>query len=226
MTYIEAKEHAPGHLHEIFVDPYSAFDNATTERLLHLRVAMGALIGRPLTEGRLCLRVMHGWENGGCDPEALRNSDHIVGSLDELHSVEALYRCALERQASWPGEAGELLARPLAEAIRAAEEEGLTLDAASCQTPSRWPAFRHGLWLYTLFKVYHRLTYGEDDSYRACRLHLPAGEREVHEFHLEEGEFAVIAPVSGASADHLLVLHPSQLAPVLTLLEESLAVES
>lgn len=221
MPYTEAKEHAPGQLHEIFVDPYSAFDNTTTERLLHLRLAMEALIGRPLTEKRLCLRVIHGWENGGCDPEALSHSDHSIGSMEALGSVEVRYRQALEQQTPWPGQAGDLLARPLEEAIRDAKAEGLTLDEETCQTPSRWPAFRHGLMLYTLFKVYHRLTYGEDDPYRACRLHVPAGEQEVHEFHLEEGEFAVITPVHGASGDHLLILHPSQLSPVLSLLEGS-----
>ncbi|WP_404298332.1 hypothetical protein [Halomonas sp.] len=221
MPYYEAKEHAPGQLHEIFVDPYSAFDNTTTERLLHLMVAMEALIGRPLAEGQLCLRIIHGWENGGCDPEALWHSDHNVGSLDDMRSVELRFLPALDRQAPWPGEAGELLARPLEDAIRDAEAEGLTLDEGTRQTPSRWPAFRHGLRLYTLFKVYHRLTYGEDDPYRACRLHSPLGEQEVHEFHLEEGEFAVMTPVHGASGDHLLILHPSQLAPVLSLLEGS-----
>lgn len=182
---------------------------------------MEALIGRPLTEKRLCLRVIHGWENGGCDPEALSHSDHSIGSLEELRRVEARYRQALEQQTRWPGEAGELLARPLEKAIRDAKAEGLTLDEGTCQTPSRWPAFRHGLRLYTLFKVYHRLIYGEDDPYRACRLHKPAGEQEVHEFHLEEGEFAVITPMHGASSDHLLILHPSQLFPVLSLLEGS-----
>ena len=223
MPYTEAKEHAPGQLHGIFIDPYGAFDNTTTERLLHLRVAMEALIGRPLTEGTLILRVIHGWENGGCDPAELRHSDYPIASLEELHDIETRYRHALEQLAPWPGTAGELLAAPLAEAIRGAEAEGLSLDQVTRQTPSRWPAFRHGLWLYTLFKVYHRLTYGEDDPYRTSRVRLPEGEREAHEFHLEEGEFAVIAPADGTHGEHLLVLHPSQLAPVLALLEETLA---
>lgn len=223
MPYTEAKEHAPGRLHGIFVDPYSAFDNMTTERLLHLRVAMQALIGRPLAGGKLILRVIHGWENGGCDPTELRHTDYPIASLEELRDIEALHRRALVELTPWPGTAGELLAAPLAEAIRTAESQGLALDQETRQTPSRWPAFRHGLWLYTLFKAYHRLTYGEDDPYRASRVRLPAGEREVHEFHLEEGEFAVIAPADGAPGEHLLVLHPSQLAPVLALLEEALA---
>ncbi|MBE0489536.1 MAG: hypothetical protein IBX53_10695 [Halomonas sp.] len=222
MPYTEAKEHAPGQLHGIFVDPYSAFDNMTTERLLHLRVAMQALIGRPLAGRQLILRVIHGWENGGCDPVELRHSDYPIATLEELRDIEALHRRALEELTPWPGTAGDLLAAPLAEAIRVAEAEGLTLDQQTRQTPSRWPGFRGGLWLYTLFKAYHRLTYGEDDSYRASRISLPAGERELHEFHLEEGEFAVITPADAASGEHLLVLHPSQLAPVLALLGETL----
>lgn len=221
MPYTEAKEHSPGHLHRLFVDPYSAFDNATTERLLHLRVAMEELLGVPLRRGQLVLRVIHGWENGGCDPEDLTHADHPIGAFDELRRAEAGYQQALEQLSPWPGRAGELLAAPLAHAIQAAEAQGASLDEQIRQAPSRWPSFTDGLWLYTLFKVYHRLTYGEDDSYRVGRVHPPSGEQEIHEFHLEEGEFAVIRPAEATAAEHLLVLHPSQLTPVINLLEQT-----
>jgi hypothetical protein len=221
MPYTEAKEHSPGHLHRLFVDPYSAFDNATTERLLHLRVAMEELLGVPLRRGQLVLRVIHGWENGGCDPEDLTHADHPVGAFDELRRAEASYQQALEQLSPWPGRTGELLAAPLAHAIQAAEAQGASLDEQVRQAPSRWPSFKDGLWLYTLFKMYHRLTYGEDDPYRVSRIHQPSGESEIHEFHLEEGEFAVIRPAEATAGEHLLVLHPSQLTPVIDLLEQT-----
>jgi len=67
-----------------------------------------------------------------------------------------------------------------------------------------------------------RLTYGEDDSYRAIHCLTPQGLRETHEFHLEEGESAVIVPAESESSDSVLVLHESQLAPVLQLPGEAL----
>lgn len=219
MPYTEAKEHSPGHLHRIFVEPYSAFDNTTTERLLHLRVAMEELIGKPLDEGLLVLRVIHGWENGGCDPEDLVHADYPARSIEELRAVEVHHQRALEQLAPWPGSAGELLAAPLSSALRAAEASEGPLDEETRSTPSRWPTFKDGLWLYTLFKMYHRLTYGEDDAYRVSRVRLPQGEHEIHEFHLEEGEFAVVRPADDGSGHHHLVLHPSQLPSVITLLE-------
>jgi len=218
MPFTEAKEHAPGRLHEIFADPYSAFDNMTTERLLHLRVAIAELVERPIRQGSLVLRVIHGWENGGCSPEALCHRDYRIDSLDSLCSIEARLHEALECQTGCEGPDSELLAKPLADAIRRAEQNGMTIDKETRQTPSRWPSFTDGLWLYTLFKVYHRLIYGEDDPYRSIQLRLPEGEREIHEFHLEEGEFAVIKPIEGAQGDSMLMLHPSQLPSVLMLL--------
>mgnify|MGYP005755205679 FL=1 len=69
------------------------------------------------------------------------------------------------------------------------------------------------------FKVYHRLTYGEDDTYRSIQCRTPEGPREIHEFHLEEGEFAVVRPSQDAPGDSVMVLHVSQLEPVRRLLE-------
>ena len=92
--------------------------------------------------------------------------------------------------------------------------------AFSRKVRSRWPAFEQGLLLYTFFKIYHRLTYGEDDIYRSIRCLTTSGPCEVHEFHLEEGEFAIVTPAEGEpQATTLLVLHESQLEPVIQLLE-------
>ncbi len=221
MPYTEAKEHAPGRLHAIFVDPYSAFDNTTTERLLHLRVATQVLILGPIRHARLVVRVIHGWENGGFEPEALCHSEHRPGSLAQLGQVADDYRQAVENLQPLPCDNTSLLAEPLARAIATAEANGQALDDETRTIPARWPAFPRGLELYTLFKVYHRLVYGEDDPYRSIRCRTPQGEREIHEFHLEEGEFAVIAPAEGEPGDSILVLHESQLSPVLALLRES-----
>ena len=78
--------------------------------------------------------------------------------------------------------------------------------------------------LYTLFKMYHRLIYGEDDTYRCSQCMTPLGLREIHEFHLEEGEFALLVPPAQdfMNEHSLLVLHESQLGPIEQLLEESL----
>lgn len=222
MLFTEAKEHAPGRLHEIFADPYTAFDNMTIERLPHLRVAVAELMKRPLHQGRLVLRIIHGWENGGCTPEALSHHDYRLTSLDCLRTLQADLHEILEGNAK---NSGELLARPLSDAIGRTEKSGNDVDEETRRTPSRWPSFKDGLWLYTLFKVYHRLIYGEDDPYRSIHLRLPEGEREVHEFHLEEGEFAIIAPIGNRDEDSLLLLHPSQLPPVLMLLENSQLAE-
>ncbi|MCC5881754.1 MAG: hypothetical protein JJU25_03835 [Halomonas sp.] len=219
MSFSEAKEHAPGHLHHIFADPYSAFDNLNVERQLHLRVALQALVCRPLASGQLTLRVIHGWENGGFEPADLFHSDHPITSLDDFEQVRALYQRALENIAPPPRDDASLLAGPLADAIADAEAKGETLDQETRTIPARWPGFDHGLTLYTFFKVYHRLTYGEDDSYRSIHCNTPQGPREIHEFHLEEGEFAVVRPTDDATGVSVLVLHDSQLEPVLMLLE-------
>ncbi|MDI5983294.1 hypothetical protein QLQ85_00700 [Halomonas sp. M4R5S39] len=220
MPFTEAKEHAPGRLHAIFADPYSAFDNLVPERHLHLRVAVEALVGQPMADDRLLLRVIHGWVNGYFEPTDLKHSDHRIGSLDDLRDVATRYHRAFEAQAPLPRDDASLLAGPLAAAIAAAEARGQALDGETRTSPARWPAFERGLMLYTFFKVYHRLTYGEDDAYRSIHCETPDGPREIHEFHLEEGEFAVVAPIEGEAGDSVLLLHESQLMPVLQLLEE------
>ncbi|MCE8010749.1 hypothetical protein HBJ58_09925 [Halomonas desiderata] len=219
MPFSEAKEHAPGHLHHIFADPYSAFDNLNVERQLHLRVALQTLVCEPMTDGTLTLRVIHGWENGGFEPADLAHSDHRLATLEDLEQVRASYQQAMESAAPLPRDDASLLAAPLADAIAAAEAKGQALDEETRTIPARWPTFDQGLSLYTFFKVYHRLTYGEDDSYRSIRCQTPQGPHEIHEFHLEEGEFAVIRPVEDATGNSVLVLHDSQLEPVLMLLE-------
>ncbi|PMR72880.1 hypothetical protein [Billgrantia endophytica] len=219
MTYNEAKEHAPGRLHAIFADPYTAFDNQVIERQLHLRVAIDVLLLQPMARGRLTLRVIHGWENGGFEPADLKHSDRPIGSLEDLRRVTEHYRQAFEALEPPPRDETSLLAEPLANAIDAAEAKGQAVDEETRTIPARWPAFEHGLALYTFFKVYHRLTYGEDDTYRSAHCLTPDGVREIHEFHLEEGEFAVAAPAEGSTDDTVLILHKSQLKPVLQLLE-------
>ncbi|XKE46206.1 hypothetical protein LG302_03420 [Halomonas organivorans] len=226
MPFTEAKEHAPGRLHQIFAEPYSAFDNLVGERLLHLRVALQALLAAPMREGRLTLRVIHGWENGSFAPEDLVHSDHRLADLGDFRAVAERYHRAAEALAPLPRDATSLLATSLDQAIAAAEAAGQALDAETREIPARWPAFPGGLSLYTFFKVYHRLTYGEDDAYRSIRCETPEGLREIHEFHLEEGEFAIVIPADGGSDENLdsvLILHESQLEPVQAQLEESLA---
>ncbi|MCE9663203.1 hypothetical protein LY622_07090 [Halomonas sp. M5N1S17] len=220
MPFTEAKEHAPGQLHAIFADPYSAFDNQVIERQLHLRVALEALALAPMSRGKLVLRVIHGWENGGFEPADLAHSDHRIGTFGHLHQAAERYHQAFEASQPFPQDDTSLLARPLEHAIIRAEANGQALDEETRTIPARWPAFDQGLYLYTFFKVYHRLTYGEDETYRSIYCMTPAGHREVHEFHLEEGEFAVVSPAKEeATVDTLLVLHESQLVPVLQLLE-------
>nr|WP_089714098.1 hypothetical protein [Halomonas daqiaonensis] len=221
MPYTEAKEHVPGRLHAIFIDPYSAFENAATERLLHLRVATQALVLAPMRDARLVLRVIHGWANGSFEPSELCHSDHRLGSLAEFCRVADDYQNAFENLKPLPRDAASLLAEPLERAIAAAEANGQALEEETCTIPARWPAFPQGLTLYTFFKVYHRLTYGEDDTYRSVLCQTADGPREIHEFHLEEGECAVVAPREGEIGDSVLILHESQLRPILRLMEES-----
>ncbi|MGC3873442.1 hypothetical protein ACPF7Z_09245 [Halomonas sp. GXIMD04776] len=220
MSFNEAKEHAPGRLHAIFTDPYSAFDNSVTERQLHLNVAIEALLGQPMVGNQLTLDVVHGWENGECDPGNLQHSCHRLASLDDLRQIVERYRQAIEAQEPLPRDTTSLIAEPLAEAIATAQANGQDLDEDTRTIPARWPAFAKGLTLYTFFKVYHRLTYGEDDPYRSIRCETSDGLREVHEFHVEEGEFAVILPAENDTLDTVLTLHESQLEPVLQLFEK------
>lgn len=223
MDFKEAQEHAPGRLHALFAEPYSAFENDAMERQLHLVVALKSLFEAPLRAGRLKLRVIHGWENGNADPAELTHSEHQISSLAELQAVAERYHRAEVEGGAFPRDAEALLAEPLADAIATAERQGQTIDSETRRNPAHWPAFERGLALYTFFKVYHRLTYGEDDSYRTSRCSTPDGVREIHEFHLEEGEFAIVTPPNDTQlGDTLLILHESQLATVLALMEECL----
>ena len=223
MPFQEAQEHAPGRLHALFAEPYSAFENDAMERQLHLVVALKSLFEAPLRTGRLKLRVIHGWENGNADPGELTHSEHQIRSMEEVQAVAERYHHAVVMGDALPCDTHSLLNEPLTEAIAAAERQGQTIDSETRRNPAHWPAFERGLSLYTFFKVYHRLTYGEDDSYRASRCDTPEGGREIHEFHLEEGEFAIVTPPSDAEGgDTLLILHESQLATVLALMEECL----
>lgn len=223
MSFNEVKEHAPGRLHQIFADPYTAFDNHISERQLHLRVALQELIYAPLANGRLTLRVIYGWENGGFESADLAHCDHHIASLDALEQVRQHYRQALASDAPLPRDEPSLLIAPLAEAIATTEAKGEVPDAETRITPSRWPDLKDGLLLYTFFKVYHRLTYGEDDSYRSIQYQTPEGDREIHEFHIEEGDFAVGQPADDTPGESILLLHVSQLESVLKLLQASAA---
>ncbi|WP_227368841.1 hypothetical protein [Halomonas sp. M20] len=220
MPFNEAKEHAPGRLHTVFADPYTAFDNSVTERRLHLNIAIEALLGQAMADSQLTLDVVHGWENGECDPGDLQHSSHRFDSLDDLRQVAERYRKAVEAQEALPQDATSLIAEPLAKAIAETVANGQALDEESRTIPARWPAFANGLILYTYFKMYHRLTYGEDDPYRSIRCETVDGLREIHEFHVEEGRFAVLLPAEDATFDTVLTLHESQLEPVLQLFEK------
>ncbi|WP_136067439.1 hypothetical protein [Modicisalibacter radicis] len=220
MPYYEAKEHEPGRLHAVFADPYQAFGNHIHERWDNLPAGLHALLDRPLAESTLKIRVIHGWENGSCQLGELNHSDHEMRSLDDLRHVDERYHQARSAGQPLPHEERSLLESPLDEAIEQAKQAGQTIDGLTRSTPARWPAFEQGLFLYTFFKVYHRLIYGEDDAYRSIRCLTSHGPYEVHEFHLEEGEFAIVTPTGddqpGAT---LLVLHESQLEPMIQLLE-------
>ena len=222
MNYTEAKEHAEGRLHQIFAMPYEAFDNDVPERKLHLRVALQALLGEALREERLSMQVLHGWENGACAAADLHHHEHKLRGENDIAGSLALYRDALANLTPLPIDTGSLLAEPLASAIASAEQNGATIDAETRESPARWPEFPNGLALYTFFKVYHRLIYGEDDAYRSICCKTAAGLREIHEFHLEEGEFR-----SGHAAtrcpgrrSETAILHVSQVEPVLALLSD------
>jgi hypothetical protein len=223
MSYSEAKEHTPGRLHELFADPYRAFENDTDERQLHIRVMLHTLLARPMKRGQVTLRVIHGWENGGFEPADLQHADFTLHSLPDFDAAVTRFATAAEKNAPLPADQTAILAEPLADAIADAEADGNALTDDIRETPARWPAFEGGLALYTLFKMYHRLVYGEDDTYRCSQCDTPHGPREIHEFHLEEGEFALLVPISEEQdAPYLLVLHESQLGPIAQLLSESL----
>ncbi|WP_048306740.1 hypothetical protein [Halomonas sp. PR-M31] len=220
MPFNEAKEHALGRLHAIFSDPYSAFDNSVTERQLHLNVAIEALLGQAMADNRMTIDVIHGWENGECEPAELQHSSHSFASLDDLRQIARHYRNAIEAQEPLPRDTTSLIAEQLADAIAAAQADGQALDEETRTIPARWPAFVKGLTLYTYFKMYHRLTYGEDEPYRSIRCEASDGLREIHEFHVEEGEFAVVLPVEDETLETVLTLHESQLEPVLQIFEK------
>ncbi|MBD3896416.1 hypothetical protein IEI94_11185 [Halomonas sp. ML-15] len=223
MPFQEAQEHAAGRLHTLFAEPYSAFENDAMERQLHLVVALKLLFEAPLRAGRLKLRVIHGWENGSAEPADLAHSEYRIAALADAQAVAERYHQAVVEGSAFPCDADSLLAEPLADAIANAEAQGEPVDDETRDNPAHWPAFERGLSLYTFFKVYHRLTYGEDDSYRVSRCDTSEGIREIHEFHLEEGEFAIVTPSADATGgDTLLILHESQLATVLALMEECL----
>ncbi len=224
MSHNEAKEHTPGRLNELFADPYQAFKNDTDERQLHIRIMLHMLLARPMKRGQMTLRVLHGWQNGGCEPEDLQHVDYLLTSVADFKRAVQNFENASKFNTPLPADKTAILATPLEEAIAEAEAEGQDLTNDIRDTPARWPAFEGGLALYTLFKMYHRLVYGEDDTYRCSQCITPLGLREIHEFHLEEGEFALLVPsaenfIKEAS---LLVLHESQLGPIEELLEESL----
>ncbi|EPC02108.1 hypothetical protein L861_04955 [Litchfieldella anticariensis FP35 = DSM 16096] len=220
MTYSEAKEHAPGRLHEIFSAPYEAFESAVLERKLHLDIALRALLDQPIQSSRLVLRVIHGWENGDDTPEALKHSEHPIGSLDDVARVKEEYRATIEQELPLPHDGRSLLAHPRDEAIAKAHEQGLEIDDETRRNPARWPTFENGLYLYTFFKIYHRLTYGEDESYRSIQCQTPKGPREIHEFHLDECEFAISTPPAfDDTGTTLLIVHEGELDPLVECLE-------
>ncbi|WP_346795510.1 hypothetical protein R5M92_08630 [Halomonas sp. Bachu 37] len=224
MRYTEAKEHTQGRLHELFADPYHAFRNNADERQLHIRIMLHLLVARPMQRGHLTLRVIHGWQNGVFDPEALHNADYPLTCVEDLEAAMHAFRAATASGRDFPSDGASLLAEPLARALAKAEAKGENVDISTRTIPARWPAFEGGLTLYTFFKMYHRLVYGEDDTYRCAHCLTSQGMRELHEFHLEEGEFAVVIPPGPdyKSEDSVLVMHESQLVPMAKLLLESI----
>ncbi|MBY5923833.1 MULTISPECIES: hypothetical protein [unclassified Halomonas] len=202
MPYSEAKEHAPCRLHRLFTSPYTAFDNQANERQLHLLLALQTLLFGPLEQGRLTLRLLDGWQNGDCQPHTLVYQDIDIRRPEDLATASPAM--------PWR----PLLSTTLEESLSQALEDDVALPDDIRHTPARWPAFAGGLSLYTRYKVCHRLIYGEDDSYRSIRCETPAGLREIHEFHLQEGDFAISLPHADAkdgSDDTVgLVAHGSQ----------------
>lgn len=226
MSHNEAKEHISGRLNELFTDPYRAFENNTDERQLHIRIMLHMLLARPMNRGQMTLRVIHGWENGGFEPEDLQHVDYPLHGVADFKRAVQEFVNAAKHNTPLPADKTAVLATPLDDAIADAEAVGQDLTLDIRDTPARWPAFEGGLALYTLFKMYHRLIYGEDDNYRCTQCITPLGIREIHEFHLEEGEFALLVPQAPnvINEPSLLVLHESQLDPIEQLLEESLTI--
>ncbi|MEA2117230.1 hypothetical protein [Halovibrio sp. HP20-50] len=224
MIHNEAKEHTVGRLNELFADPYRAFDNETDERQLHIRIMLHMLLARPMQRGQVTLRVIHGWENGGYEPEDLQHIDYPLNNVDDFKRAVKDFEYASKHNTALPTDTTAVLDDPLAEAIANAETLGQRLPRDIRSTPAHWQTFEGGLALYTLFKMYHRLVYSEDDAYRSTQCLTSHGLREIHEFHLEEGEFALLVPPASSFMDesYLLVLHESQLDPIEQLLEESL----
>lgn len=218
MHYTEAREHTHGRLHELFSDPYEAFDNDTQERLLHLRIMLYMFVARPMERELLTLRVIHGWENGGCEPADLACTEYPVGNLEAFDHAVTDFTDAHRAPVRRP------FPQALESALAAARARGQAFDEDIEQHPVRWPAFEGGLTLYTLFKMYHRLVYGEDDFYRSSQCHTAEGLREIHEFHLEEGEFAFLIPRGKTfiQEESVLILHQSQLEPMRQLLKDNL----
>ena len=96
MSYSEAKEHTPGRLHELFADPYRAFENDTDERQLHIRVMLHTLLARPMKRGQVTLRVIHGWENGGFEPADLQHADFTLHSLTDFDAAVTRFATAAD----------------------------------------------------------------------------------------------------------------------------------
>ncbi|HAA43952.1 MAG: hypothetical protein XD36_1688 [Halomonas sp. 54_146] len=228
MSHKEAKEHTSGRLNELFAAPYRAFENDTDERQLHIRIMLHMLLASPMTRDQMTLRVIHGWENGGFEPSDLKHIDYSLNSLADFKRAVQAFADASKHNTPLPAENTDILATPLANAIAEAEASGQHLSEDIRNTPAKWPAFEGGLALYTQFKMYHRLVYGEDDTYRCAQCMTPLGLREIHEFHLEEGEFALLVPPAKRFMHEasLFILHESQLGPIERLLEESLPLFS
>lgn len=229
MHYFEAKEHTPGRLHTLFADPYCAFKNDTDERQLHIRIMLHTLLALPMHHARATLRVIHGWENGGFEPSDLKHKDFPLASLDDFHRVVNEVSSNPQEHETSLSASTPLLSAPLASVFASAEADGIIVSDTQRSTPARWPALKGGLAIYTLFKMYHRLVYGEDDNYRCSQCETPDGLRELHEFHLEEGEFALLVPhivphnsKTPTAAPTILVMHASQLGPIGQLLKRSL----
>lgn len=113
MSYSEAKEHTPGRLHELFADPYRAFENDTDERQLHVRIMLHTLLARPMQRGQVTLRVIHGWENGGFEPADLQHADFTLRSLKDFDVAVERFAKAARQNAPLPADSTAILAAPL-----------------------------------------------------------------------------------------------------------------
>lgn len=220
----EAGEHRPGRLHEIFSEPYLAFSNDSVERLLHIHIMLHVLVVRPMRRNHLVLRVIHGWENGGFAPEDLQHIDYPLSCFEDYQRICKAFEAAREQQTPLPTSGNALLLEPLNAAIAAAEAQGQAVDEAIRASPVRWADLPGGLSLYTLFKVYNRLVYGEDEPYRSSQYESDGGRREIHEFHLEEGEFAISIPPGPRhqTENTMMIMHESELSPFAEIFELSI----